>query len=195
MLVATALGQQQRLFNVTDSCKQAMKSARRPTGAECALPRNRTDADTDRFCAKVDRCIDASKDIVNKGCANDTSTPFKDMMIKYFIALEFKSKCLKDSNNQYCRTGNQESFCKDCLPKRKELVQQLLANAPQEAKDRALKRQEDTSMCNDVQSGDSKPATSANAMTRSSDGNSLKSSPSLILSVLTALTCSFSIFW
>jgi hypothetical protein len=70
-----------------------------------------------------------------------------------------------------------------------------MANAPQEAKDRALKRQDDKSKCNDGQSGDSKPATTANAMTkRSNDGNSLKSSPSLMLSILTALSCSVSMF-
>jgi hypothetical protein len=122
----------------SSSCEQAIESAKRPISAECALPKGRTDMDMDRVCPNIDRCIDLSKQLIQQGCANEMSNQKVDFYFQYGIAIRFKSKCSKDNMNQYCRKRNTASFCSDCMAKRKLLADQIMANAPQQNKDRAL---------------------------------------------------------
>jgi beta-glucosidase-like glycosyl hydrolase len=194
-LVVAVYGQKKWL-NLTDPCKQAMKSARKPTGAECALPRNRTDADTDRVCGSVDRCIDASKQLIKQGCANEMSLPPVDFMLKYGVEMKFKSKCLKDGSNKYCRKSNQQSFCGECMNKRKELQQQVMANAPQDLKDRASKWQDKKSKCNSnaAGTGSSGTRTNLNGMSRSV-GSTFTLNSMLFISTFSALIYSAIKFW
>jgi hypothetical protein len=194
-LVVAVCGQK-KWFNLTEPCKQAMKSARKPTGAECALPRNRTDADTDRVCGSVDRCIDASKQLIKQGCANEMSLPPVDFMLKYGVEMKFKSKCLKDGSNKYCRKSNQQSFCGECMTKRKELQQQVMANAPQDVKDRALKWQDKKSKCNSNAAGtsSSRPRANANAMSRSV-GSTFTVNSMLFISTFSAFIYTAVKFW
>jgi hypothetical protein len=192
-LVVAVYGQN-RWSNLTEPCKQAIKSARKPTGADCALPRNRTDADTERVCRSLDSCVESSKQLIKQGCANEMSLPPVDFMLKYGVEMKFKSKCLKDGSNKYCRKSNQQSFCGECMTKRNELQQQVMANAPQDVKDRASKWQDKKSKCSNSTSS-SGPRTDANAMSRSDATSTFTVNSVLFISTFSAFIYTAVKFW
>jgi hypothetical protein len=102
----------------------------------------------------------------------------------------------KPTGVEYVSQRQQQSVLQEAKS-RKLLVQQVMANAPQEAKDRALKRQDKKSKCNDALTSASKPApiTSANAMTKSSDGITIRLNSVFFMSFLTALLHSAVQLW
>jgi hypothetical protein len=132
----------------------------------------------------MERCIDASKDILKKGCVNDMSSKHVDFLLNFGLTLQFKSKCFKDSKNQYCTKKNRDVFCSDCFPKEKELLEQLMANAPQEKKERALRGMKKRNKCGKRSNGDVKDKT--NDLLSSKLGAASTTSVSLTL-LLTAV--------
>jgi hypothetical protein len=145
-LVAASFSQQS-FPPVSDSCQESIDNVLSSNSTECAMSSERTDVDMDTFCPKIQNCIDRSKKMIKQGCEDERSEPRVDYYYNFHIAIQYKSKCLKDNQKQYCRKRNTGSSCNDCLQKRKQLIRLIMAKASNETRENELSWQDKNQGC------------------------------------------------
>jgi hypothetical protein len=167
VLVALSLAQEPDLKPLPDVkplCNQTIMAALNPPpNSECAIPKDRNEAYMDKMCLNIDKCITESKNNISNFCSDEKDNERVRHFHDYVVEVKFKSLCLKDNQNKYCRKEDSGPFCTECMPKRTALTDEIIKDAV--SNKRSKKWQADHLGCNINNDGTVKSGpTSSNAM-------------------------------
>jgi hypothetical protein len=189
-LVAKASAQGPKL-NISDACREAKRATFRPSTADCSWGSQST-AELDKFCGNLDKCIEWAKQTVQDGCKEEISNPNFKFGVDFHLPMTYKGVCLKDSKGEYCKIRrNATGQCNDCNPKKRELIVTVLANAPQDKRDKIIGMYDKRNPCNGTEKDQPmKMSDNSKVQTKQTSGSSVLSATSLALSA-TALLSTF----
>jgi hypothetical protein len=166
----SAQGGQGGLRNISDSCRQAMRSTFRPTTADCNI--GKSTAEKDKFCGNMDKCVQWAKQTIQDGCKEEANMPRIKFTLDFGIPLNYKGKCIKDSKNAYCKiTRNETAQCDDCHPKYREMMTSILGAAPQDMREKIFGWHDKRNPCNGTEKNNPLPPRGGNNATRDTNSN------------------------
>jgi hypothetical protein len=133
-------------INVSQICKDAMYKALHPNSTECNFGKT---ADLSLACPKLDSCLETQRNIIKNECTKDENENSDvKQVIEFQVAIDMKSRCLKDTAGNWCKRLNSTSdakVCKECDSKMDDMINMVTATANEQTKQKFMKDKSD--MC------------------------------------------------
>jgi hypothetical protein len=126
-------------INVSQACKNAMDKALHPNSTECNFGKS---ADLSVACPKLDSCLDTQRNIIKNECSKEENDNAEvKQVVEFQVAIDMRSRCLKDTAGNWCKRLNSTSdakVCQECEMKMVEMIKMVTATASEQAKEKFM---------------------------------------------------------